>query len=65
MSDFAANSINTGSAADAGGETVYLDMGDSYVVEANGNTTFYDAQNANQKVVIDAGTGVYLPILRR
>jgi hypothetical protein len=46
-------------------DAVQLEVGESYTVEAGGNTTFYDAQNSNQRAVIDAGNGVYLPLVRR
>ncbi|BCX04704.1 MAG: hypothetical protein KatS3mg053_2642 [Candidatus Roseilinea sp.] len=45
-------------------DAVYLDVGESHIVEVNGATTYYDMQNGEYSVSISVG-GVYLPIVRR
>lgn len=46
-------------------EAVYLDVGESHLVEVAGATTYYDVQNENQRAVISVGGGMFLPIIGR
>ncbi len=45
-------------------DAVYLDVGESHVVEVNGAMTYYDVQNGQYSASISVG-GVYLPIVGR
>jgi hypothetical protein len=56
----------TSDAETASGDGIYLGTGESYVFEAAGATTLYDATNSNQKLTINvAGSGVYIPLIIR
>ena len=46
-------------------DAVYLDVGESHVIEVSGATTYYDVQNGEHKVTLSVGGGVYLPMVRR
>jgi hypothetical protein len=58
-------SAMTGDADAANGDGIYLGTGESYVFEATGATTLYDARNSNQKLTITAGSSAYLPLIKR